>query len=418
VPALRTSRPDLRASLNDGARSGESRATGRMRSILVVTELALSLVLLIGAGLFTQSLTRLTSVELGYVPDNLLTLEYRLPRNKYRSAEQQWAFHAQVIERLGQVPGVQVASLAASAPQSGNGAYVGIWRSEDSRPGRDAMPRAQYNAVSDSFFNAMGIPLIAGRTCGPQDVSTDTLSVLVNQLMAGRMWPGESAVGKRLRAADFPGEVIVVGVVGNTRPQLLSQPIVMQIYACLRQNPGIFATAIMKTSVPPLSIARSVQQAIWSIDPDQPVWKVRSAETMVRDSVQYDRFVMLMMVLAAGLAMLLAVLGTYTLLSHTVQRRAREVGVRIALGATGGSIVRLMLRQAAALTASGLAIGLTAALALTRLIESQLYEVHARDPWTLTSAAATLGVAALLAAWLPTRRAVSADPTVTLRGAD
>ncbi len=208
---------------------------------------------------------------------------------------------------------------------------------------------------------------------------------------------------------------MVVGVVGNTRPRLLSEPIAMQIYGCLRQQAGIFATVILKTSVPPMSIARSVQQAIWSVDPDQPMWKVRTAETMIDNSVQYDRFVMRLMAAIAGLALLLAVLGTYSVLSHTVQRRAREVGVRVALGATRGSIVRLILRQTAILTASGLGIGLVGSLAVTRVIEGQLYNVSVRDPWTLLAATTTLAAAALIAAWLPTRRAASIDPMLSLR---
>ncbi len=388
---------------------------GRLRACLVVSELAISLVLLVGAGLFTQSLTRLTNVDLGYAPENLLTLEYRLPRNKYRSADDQWTFHRQVVDRLAAVPGVEVASLAASVPQSGNGAFLGLWRSEDSRPARDAMPRAHVNSVTDGFFRAMSIPVVSGRVCGPDDVPGETTTVVVNQLMAERMWPGDTAVGKRLRSADVPGEIVVVGVVGNTRPRLLSEPVAMQIYGCLRQQAGIFATVILKTSVPPMSIARSVQQAIWSVDPDQPMWKVRTAETMIDNSVQYDRFVMRLMSAIAGLALLLAVLGTYSVLSHTVQRRAREVGVRVALGATRGSIVRLILRQTAILTASGLGIGVVGSLAVTRVIEGQLYNVSVRDPWTLLAATTTLAAAALIAAWLPTRRAASIDPMLSLR---
>ena len=416
VPALRTSRPDLRASLNEGGRGGESRATSRWRGMLVVGELALSLVLLVGAGLFIQSVTRLMTVDLGYDPGNLLTLEYRLPRNKYSSAEQQWRFHRAVAERIAQVPGVTVSALARAIPQSGNGAFVGLWRSEDARPSQDAMPRAQYNVVSPEYFTAMRIPVYEGRVCGTADTPDAPLTLIVNRLLAGRLWPNESAVGKRLRAPDFPGEAVIAGVVGNTRPQLLSTPMQSQIYGCLSQQPGLFASVIAKTAGEPMTLARSVQRAVWSVDPDQPVWKIRSSESLVRGSVQTQRFVMLLMSLAAGLALLLAGLGTYGVLSYNVQRRAREMGVRMALGATRASIVRLVVRQTAWLMLTGIAIGLISAIALSRLIATQLYEVSPRDPATMTVTATTLAMVALAAAWLPTRRATRVDPMVTLRG--
>jgi putative ABC transport system permease protein len=416
VPALRTSRPDLRAALNEGGRGGESRATTRWRGALVVGELALSLVLLVAAGLFIQSLTRLMTVDLGYDPENLLTLEYRLPRNRYASAELQWNFHRTVIERIEQVPGVTVAALARAIPQSGNGGFVGFWRSEDTQPSPEAMPRAQYNAVSPDYFTAMRIPIYEGRVCERTDTPDAPLTLIINRLLAGRLWPNESAIGERLRAPDFPGEAIIVGVVGNTRPQLLSTPTQPQIYGCLSQQPGIFASVIAKTAGEPMALAHSVQRAVWSVDSDQPVWKIRSSQSLVRGSVQTQRFVMLLMSLAAGLALLLAGLGTYGVLSYNVQRRAREVGVRMALGATRASIVRLVVRQTAKLTMIGIAIGLVSAVGLSQVIAAQLYEVSPRDPATMIVTAMALTAVALAAAWLPARRATRTDPVATLRG--
>jgi putative ABC transport system permease protein len=416
VPALRTSRPDLRAALNEGGRGGESRATSRWRGALVVGELALSLVLLVAAGLFIQSLTRLMTVDLGYDPENLLTLEYRLPRNRYSSADAQWNFHRTVIERIAQVRGVTVTALARAIPQSGNGGFVGFWRSEDARPAPEAMPRAQYNVVSPEYFTAMRIAVYEGRVCRTADTPDTPLALIVNRLLAERLWPSQSPVGKRLRAPDFPGEAVIVGVVGNTRPQLLTSPMQSQIYGCLSQQPGIFASVIVKTAGEPMALARSVQRAVWSVDSDQPVWKIRSSESLVRGSVQTQRFVMLLMSLAAGLALLLAGLGTYGVLSYNVQRRTREVGVRMALGATRANIVRLVIRQTAWLTLTGIAIGLTSAVVLSRLIAAQLYEVSPRDPATMIVTAMTLAGVALTAAWLPARRATRIDSMVSLRG--
>jgi hypothetical protein len=189
APALRLSRPDLRATLNEGARGGESRATGRMRSALVVAELALSLVLVTGAGLFIQSLTRLVNVDLGFDASNLLTLEYRLPRNKYGQPDAQREFHERVVERIESLPGVRAVAFARAVPQSGNGAYVGFWRDGDTPPSREAMPRAQYNVVSNQYFSVFGIPLIEGRHCGTADTPEAPLAVVVNQLLADARRP-------------------------------------------------------------------------------------------------------------------------------------------------------------------------------------------------------------------------------------
>jgi putative ABC transport system permease protein len=415
VPALRASRIDSRAALHDDRRSGESRATARFRSGLVVAELALSLVLLVGAGLFIQSLQRLTTVELGFNPERLLTLEYRLPRNKYSTPDQQVEFHRLVIDRLAAVPGVQIAALARAVPQSGNGAYVGIWRAEDPPPAQDDTLRAQYNVVSDDYFRAMEIPIIDGRVCSTEDAPNAPLAMIVNKLLAERLWPGRRAVGQRLRAADAPGEAVIVGVVGNTRPQLLSQPFAPQLYGCLRQQPGIFATVIAKTAGDPMTIARPVQKAIWSVDPDQPMWKIRTSEALLDAAVQSPRFVMLLMTAAAGLALLLAAIGTYSVLSYAVQQRRREVGVRMALGATRGDVARLILGQTALLVAAGVLTGVLGALLLTRVLATQLYDISPRDPATFAATACALTVVAIAAAWLPLRRATAVDPLATLR---
>ena len=416
APALRLSRPDLRSTLNEGVRGGEGSRAGHVRSLLVVAELALSLILVAGAGLFIQSLTRLVNVELGFNPSNILTLEYRLPRNKYPDLEQQGAFHQRVIERVQTVPGVQRVAFARAIPQSGNGAFVGYWRDGDTAPSRETMPRAQYNVVSADYFAVFDIPVLEGRTCGAAESVDAPLAVMVNQFLAERLWPGERAVGRRLRAAEAPTGAVVIGVVGNTRPAMLSQPIAPQIYGCLSQQPGIFASLAIKSAIDPPALTRSVQQAVWSVDPDQPMWKIRTAESLVAASVQRDRFVMLLMSLAAGLALLLAGLGTYSVLSYTVQRRTREVGVRMALGATRGSIVRMVLAQTAWLTAVGVIVGLVGTVGLSRIVANQLYEISPRDPLTFSVTAGVLIAVAMLAAWLPVRRAACVDPVVALKG--
>jgi putative ABC transport system permease protein len=415
VPALRTSRPDVRATLNEGPRSGDSRSTGRLRSALVVAELALSLVLLIGAALLVQSLSRVLTVDTGYQADHLLTLEYRLPRNKYASPEEQAEFHDRVIEAIAGVPGVEVTSLARAAALSGNGGSAGYWRAEDSQPRPEDMRRAQVNIVSAGYFRAMRIPVLAGRVCDRRDTVDSPITVIVNQHLAERLWPGESPVGRQLRSPELPIAMTIAGVVGNTRPQMLAMPVTAQIYGCWSQQPGLFATVIARTTGDPMSVARSVQQAIWSVDPDQPMWKIRSGDMLISGSVETARFAMLLMSAAAALALLLAALGTYSVLSYTVQRRSRELGVRIALGATRVDIARLVLSRTALLVAIGVVLGTACAFALSRLLATQLFEVSPRDPLTFVATSVLLAAVALVAAWLPTRRAVSLDPVITLR---
>jgi putative ABC transport system permease protein len=415
LPALRTSRTDMGTTLNEGARSGEGRATGRLRATLVVAELALSLVLLVGAGLLIQSLYRLVTVDMGYRADHLLTMEYRLPRNKYQNAAQQWEFHRRALQQIAAVPGIDAASLAAAAPQSGNGGYIGYWKAEDAEPSKDAMPRAQVNGVTPDFFRAMAVPARAGRVCTDRDTAETPTIAIVNEHLAERLWPGESPIGRQLRSPDVPGPFTVVGVVGNTRPRLLSMPVTAQIYACFSQNANVFATVIARTIGEPMVLARSVQQAIWTVDPDQPMWKIRSGETLVAGSIQTDRFVMLLMSSAALLALLLAGLGTYSVLSYTVQGRSRELGVRMALGATRSEMARLVLSQTALLTFIGIIGGLAGALALSRLLSTQLFEVSPRDPLTFAATSILLAAVALIAAWIPARRATTVDPMITLR---
>jgi putative ABC transport system permease protein len=254
-----------------------------------------------------------------------------------------------------------------------------------------------------------------GRVCGDAETADSPMKVVLNRHLAERLWPGSSALGRQLRSPEVPVAIEVIGVVGNTRPQLLSQPVTSQIYGCLSQQAGIFATLIARTRGEPMALSRSVQEAIWSVDPDQPMWKIRSAESMVAGSVQTQRFVMLLMSAAAALALLLAALGTYSVLSYTVQRRAREVGVRLALGATRGDVLRLMLSQTAALTLLGVVVGLAGAFVLSRLLAAQLFEISPHDPFTFGGTALLLASVALAAGWIPARRATSVDPTITLR---
>jgi putative ABC transport system permease protein len=290
-----------------------------------------------------------------------------------------------------------------------------LWRAEDPPPADQQTPTTLFVSITDRYFATMGIPLIAGRECGPQDTPQTALSVVVNQLLAERLWPGESPIGRQVRAAGVPGPAVVVGVAGVTRHRSFDQAPTAQVYGCFAQNPGIFATVAARTSGEPMALARSVQQAVWSVDPDQPTWKIRTMDSMMTSSANRERFMAVLMSAAALMALGLAALGVYGVMSYTVARRAREVGVRMALGASRGSILGMVLRESVVTVGLGLTLGLVGAVAAARVLATQLYEIAPRDPATLVLTAVVLGVTAIAASLMPAVRAAAVDPVVTLR---
>lgn len=414
VPALRGSRVPIRESLQEGSRSTDARR-GRLRQALVVAELALSLVLLVGAGLLARSLTQMVRTDLGFTAEGVLTLEYRLPRNKYAEAPQQWDVHRRILERVANVPGIERAALASAIPFSGNGNRVPVWRAEDPEPDKGAATVVMAVSVTDDYFAAMEIPVLAGRTCSQGDAVNSPLAVMVNRQLADRMWPGQSAIGRRLRATGVPGEGVVVGLVGDTIHAGYRAGLGPQLYACFAQSPQVFATMVARTTGEPMASARAVQQAVWAIDPDQPMWKIRSLASMVASGADRERLLATLMTAAALLALVLAALGVYGVVSYSVTRRAREVSVRMALGASRWSILGMVLRETAAVVALGLSLGVLGSLASSRVIAGQLHEVKPDDAGTIIVTGVVLAVAALVAAALPAARAASADPVASLR---
>jgi putative ABC transport system permease protein len=261
----------------------------------------------------------------------------------------------------------------------------------------------------------MGIPILEGRSCTSADGPGAPSTLIVNQVLAERLWPGRPAVGQRLRAAGVDGEAVVIGVAGNTLHASQRDGLRAQVYGCFAQAPGLFATVVARTAGDPMQAARAVQQAVWSVDPEQPVWKIRSMTTLVASGVERERLVTTLMMAAALLALALAVLGVYSVVSHSIAQRAREVAVRIALGASRGTILRQVLRETGVLVAVGLGVGLLSALGAGRAIASQLVDVAPGDPATLTATGALLAAAAIAAALVPAVRASSADPVKSLR---
>jgi putative ABC transport system permease protein len=416
IPALRYSSPNVIESLKEGGRAApEGGHRTRLRATLVVGQVALTLILLAGAGLMLRSLERLLHVDVGFQAQNLLTMEYRLPQNKYPEGPQQWETHRRIIEAVRRVPGVRAATLVRSLPFSGNGSTTDL--EVVGRAPAEERHRARANTVDTEYFRAMGIPLLRGRTFTDQDRQGTPAVVVVNRYLADRFWPGTDPVGQRLRFPSNrpPLEAEVIGVVGDTKQYALDDPDISYIYGSQAQTFGIFNTIAARSEGDPMRLASAVRSAVWSVDPEQPVWKIRTQQSLVERSVGLPRFLAQLMGAYAALALLLAAVGLYGVMAYTVAQRTHEIGVRLALGAQPLDVLRMVLRRGLLLAWVGLLLGLAGALAVGRLLQSLLFKVSASDPLTLVAVAALLLLVAALASYGPARRATRVDPLVALR---
>jgi putative ABC transport system permease protein len=414
APALQLARPQLQSFLKEGGRgSGEGARWNRVRGGFVVAQVALSLLLLVSSGLLIRSFDKLLRVNVGFNPERLLSLEYRLPRNKYKEPDAQWNFHRQVIEKIKEIPGVQSASLVRGLPFSGNGGTISITFPDREAPPKGQEPEVMVNTAMPNYFETIGIPFIKGRLFGNEDQVKSTPVLIINQFMAQKYWPNQEPLGKQVKFDD--GSLgTVVGVVGDAKQYGIEEPTRSQMYMAYSQQPGIFATAVIRTSVDPLSLAEPVRQAIWKIDPDQPMWKIRTVEFLVNRSVADRKFVLALMGVFAGLALVLTMIGLYGVISYLVNQRTQEIGIRMALGAQVSDILRMVLKQGMFLVLLGVAIGLSAAWLMTRLMDKLLFQVSATDPLTFAAISVLLVAVALLACYLPARRATKVDPLVAL----
>ncbi len=416
VPALQLARPDLQSFLKEGARgSGEGARWNRVRGAFVVAQVALSLLLLVSAGLLIRSFDKLLRVDVGFRPERLLSLEYRLPRTKYREPQAQWNFHRQLMERIQEVPGVQTVSLVRGLPFSGNGATTAIVLPDREPPVRGTEPEVMFNTAMPNYFETIGIPFIKGRLFSSQDQINTPPVFIINQTMAHRFWPNQDPLGKQVKFVEDGSTGTVVGIVGDAKHYWLEDESRPQMYGSYTQQPGLFATVVIRTTVEPLVLTESVRQALWKVDADQPMWKIRTVEFLVNRSVADRKFLMALMGIFASLALVLTMIGLYGVVSYLVNQRTQEIGIRMALGAQMGDILRMVLKQGMVLVLIGVALGLTAAWLMTRLMTHLLYQVSATDPLTFGAFALLLIAVALLACYLPARRATRVDPLVALR---
>ncbi len=418
APALQVSKPDLNDALKDGGRSSSiGFRHNRFRSLLVVTEVALSLVLLIGAGLMIRSFVRLLNVDPGLNTRNLLTLDAGLPRGKY-TGPQQVAFFQQVIERMQALPGVQ--SVGAVYPLPLSGAEEGMGIGIENRP--PAAPGEAYTSgphwVSPDYFSVMAISLAAGREFTERDGVDAPRVVIINQAMAHRYWSDEDPIGRRIAFDQVNGQPNwreIVGVVKDVRHISLDSEPKPEMYFPFPQVPIFFLTIVLRTTGDPLSLAAAARGEVLAVKSDQPISNIHTMEELLANSVAQRRFNMLLLGVFATIALLLSAVGIYGVMSYSVVQRSHEIGVRMALGARRSDVLALVVKQGMALVLAGLGIGLGVAFALTRIMVSLLYGVSATDPLTFSIIALLLGAVAMLACYVPARRATKVDPMVALR---
>ena len=358
---------------------------------------------------------QLLQADIGFESRNLLTLEYRLPRAKYTQPDATWNFHQQVINRVQQIPGVKSAAVVRGLPFTGNTGPTGIALPDRAAPPAGREPQVLFNVASGSYFTTAQIPLIRGRLFGEEDRANTPLSLLINQAMARRFWPDQDPIGKQVKVLEDDVTGTIVGVVGDTKQLNLRDEPTPQLYAAYSQQPVYFATLVVRTLVEPMTLSESVRQAIWQVDSDQPMWKIRSVDLLVERSLADRKFLLALMVVFAALALALTIIGLYGVISYLVNQRTQEIGIRMALGAQMRHIMQLILRHGVVLVALGLGIGLVAAVVLTRLMAHMLYGVTATDPVTYGAIALLLTFVALVACYLPARRATQVDPVVALR---
>jgi putative ABC transport system permease protein len=424
APAFHTATANVHGALKEGGRgSTADRKSHALRRSLVVTEVALALTLLTGAGLLLKSFARLQGVDPGFDPGSLLTFNLALPQTRYPSDTAQAAFFDQALPAIARIPGVTGVGGTTVMPFGGSwstGSFeIEGYQTPENQPG----PWGDIRIVSPGFFEALRIPLLRGRYLADEDRQGSRMVAVIDQEFVRRYWPKENPIGKRFTFGPPDGVtdttqnewIEVVGVVGHTAHEGLDADPRLQLYLSYRQVAQPFMAVAVRASGNPERYVNLVRDAVRSVDSDQPISGVSTMEDLVSRSVGQRRLSMMLLSLFSGIALVLASVGIYGVMSYSVTQRSRELGVRIALGADRGDVLRLVLRQGMGLAVLGIGIGLGAALALTRLIESQLYGVTATDPSTFILVAGVLTATALLANLIPAVRAMRMDPAVVLR---
>jgi predicted permease len=424
APALRFSKADAGSVLNAGTRETGSRRSSWLRSSFVVIQIALAVVLLVSSGLLLKSLAALINTSVGFNSGHLLTMEYRVPRNKYVTPESQANFHRQVQEKIQNLPGVVSTAYVQALPFSGNWSEVSF-----KIPGIHGPEKSDFtslsNLVSPSYFATAQIPVLRGRIFSDSDNARSSVVVVVSNTFVRKLLAGQDPLGREILFNDTTSvtdgkspnlsRATIVGVVGDTKQLSRNQPARPQMYFSYSQVPGIFGTLMIRTAMDPMQLADPVRAAVWSVDKDQPVWKVRTEDFLLDRDAASARFMVMLISAFGGLALLLSALGTYGLVNHNVQQRTRELGVRLALGAQAADVWRMVLWEGSRLAALGGLIGLVVASGATRLMQGLLYGVGTFDAFSFVVAFFGTLLVAAIATYIPARRATRIDPLIALR---
>jgi len=415
LPAWTSSRANLQGALQDGGRAGS--ASRRTHRALVVAEVALCTVLLAGALLMVQSFVRLQQQRLGFEPDGVLGARMSLPRYRYADQDAMRRFTRALVDRLRAIPGVDTVGVTNYLPLSGWWDEINFTLEGQPAPPPGSETNADLRVASEDYFRSMGIQVVSGRAFGERDNPSAPRVIVVNQLLARRYLHDENPVGRRLMIDVGGGAQAheIVGVVADVKSFGLEEPTHAELFFPYAQFPFPLMGVTLRTRGDPASLAAPLCEAVWSIDRDQPITHLLPMSQLASESLAFRRAAMALAGGFGALALVLATIGIYGVLNYSVSRRTREIGIRVALGATRGGLARLVLREGLALTGAGVAIGAIAAVLLLRYLSSVLFQVRPGDPVTYVAVAATLFGVGVLATWLPARRASAVDPLVALR---
>lgn len=414
LPMIRLSRADLQTLLKEGLGHAGSRGGARLRSAVIVGELTVTLALLSGAGLLLKSFLRLQDVDPGIRPESVLAMSINLPGAKY-PAERQPEFYRALIERVSALPGVSTAAVTSIVPFGGDWDRISVEIAGRPVPLGADKPEADRYIVSPGYTTTMGVPLKEGRALTDADRYDGPLVCLVDEVFARRISGDRSPIGLQMALPGREGLATIVGVVGHVKHYGLDASSGGQIYMSVNQYPWRWMNLVTRTAVEPRSLANSIRGTVRAIDAEQPVFGITTIEALMAERTAARRFLLTLLSTFAAVALGLAGLGLYGVLAYAVSQRQREIGIRLALGADAGQVVRMVLRAGVTLTGLGFALGLLGALAISRLLSRLLFQVQGTDPSVFALTAAVLVVVALVASWLPARRAALVNPMVALR---
>jgi predicted permease len=417
APALSSSKIDLQLALKESGSPAMTGMGGRLRSLLIVAEVSLALMLVIGAGLLVKSFWRLQQVDPGFKAENVLSLQLAPPSTAYAEGDRKRVFYREIMDRVRALPGVKAAGAIHLLPMGGSNWNPNLRVEDHPLPEGTALPSVDWRLITPGYFQAMGIRLIRGRYFTEDDNEKALAVAIVNETLARRYWPGEDPIGKRIRGG-FEGKewVPIVGVVSDVKEQGLDLPTHLEMYRPFAQSPLTSSLTLMvRTDTEPSALAAAIRNEVWAIDRNVPIADVQPLAQVVSESVNARRQTMLMLASFAGVALLLGAVGIYGVVTYSVNQRTHEIGVRMALGATSRDVLRLIVGQGMRVILTGVALGLVGAYLASRALEQLLFGVSATDPLTFAGVTLLLVVVAFLACLIPARRATRVDPMEALR---